>query len=101
MDFKSRIIYNRTKVVVVVFPDGSTWIERMLTNKLKRGITMTKKEIFEKLVELQKLVWTDDDRMDQDNLFELQDKMAQLVLDLANDTNNQEVILKEFSWIYK
>jgi len=62
---------------------------------------MTKKEIFEKLVELQEIVWRGDDRMDQDDLFELQDKLGSLVLILAKDTKQESLLIASFPWLYK
>lgn len=54
-----------------------------------------------KLIELQKLLWKDDDLMCQDTLFSVQAKLQDLVLKVAKDTNSTGIILKEFPWLYK
>ena len=62
---------------------------------------MTKKDILKRLIKVQKLLWKDDDLMNQEILFDLQAEMQVLVLTLANDTNSTDVILKEFPWLYR
>jgi hypothetical protein len=62
---------------------------------------MTKKDILKRLIKVQKLLWKDDDLMNQETLFDLQAEMQVLVLTLANDTNSTDVILKEFPWLYR
>lgn len=39
--------------------------------------------MYEKLEKIQELLWKNDDLMDQDTLFELQDKVAELILEVA------------------
>ena len=53
------------------------------------------------LIELQKLLWKDDDLMCQETLFSVQAKLQELVLKVAKDTNSTGIILKEFPWLYK
>ena len=48
---------------------------------------------YEKAKELQQLAWRDDDRMCQETLFELQDKLATFVLLIAG---NEKKIDREF-----
>lgn len=62
---------------------------------------MTKKDILKRLIKVQKLLWKDDDLMNQETLFDLQAEMQVLVLTVANDTNSTDIILKEFPWLYK
>lgn len=61
---------------------------------------MTKAEIFKALCELQKLAWKDDDMMDQDTLFTMQEQIADLTLELAKDTKKESDLLKSFPYIY-
>ena len=57
--------------------------------------------MYEKIKEILGLCWRDDDRMDQETLFELQEKVADLLLQVAYDEGKQEECLEEFGWIYK
>lgn len=61
---------------------------------------MTKKDILKRLIEVQKLLWKNDDLMNQETLFDLQAEMQVLVLTVANDTNSTDIIVKEFPWLY-
>jgi hypothetical protein len=62
---------------------------------------MTKQKILSELIEIQKIVWKDDDLMDQNTLFELQHKLANLVLGVANDLNKGHDLVELFPWLYK
>lgn len=62
---------------------------------------MTKKDILKRLIKVQKLLWNNDDLMNQETLFDLQDEVQTLVLKVAEDTNSTDIILKEFHWLYK
>jgi len=62
---------------------------------------MTKKDILKRLIKVQKLLWNNDDLMNQETLFDLQDEVQTLVLKVAEDTNSTDIILKEFPWLYK
>lgn len=62
---------------------------------------MTKKDILKRLIKVQKLLWKNDDLMNQETLFNLQDEVQTLVLKVAEDTNSTDIILKEFPWLYK
>lgn len=62
---------------------------------------MTKKEILKKLIKIQKLLWEDDDSMDQTTLFQLQEEMQDLVFRVAHDTEEHEIIVSEFPWLYR
>lgn len=62
---------------------------------------MTKKDILKRLIKVQKLLWKNDDLMNQETLFDLQDEVQTLVLKVAEDTNSTDIILKEFPWLYK
>lgn len=57
--------------------------------------------MYNKLKKIQQLLWKSDDRMDQDNLFELQNKVAELILEVAEKENKVEDLIKAFPWLYK
>lgn len=56
--------------------------------------------MYNKLKEIQRLVWKGDDRMDQEDLFELQEKIADLTLEVAQKEGKTEQLLKDFKWLY-
>lgn len=56
--------------------------------------------MFEELKELLKLAWEDDDIISQENLFELQSKLADLTLQSAKTEKQKEILLKEFPYLY-
>jgi hypothetical protein len=59
------------------------------------------KTIYEELCEIQKLLWEDDDMMGQDTLFEAQDKLANVLLTIADKTGKVDDLVKTFPWIYE
>ena len=61
---------------------------------------MKKELIFNQLVELQRILWRSDDRIDQDDLFEAQDQLSSLVLDLAKDLGKDDEVVDEFPYLY-
>lgn len=56
--------------------------------------------MYQQLKEIQELVFKGDDRMDQDTLFELQEKIAELTLKVAQKEGKTEQLLKDFKWLY-
>ena len=58
--------------------------------------------MYEKLEKIQELLWKDDDRMDQDTLFELQDIVAKLILEVARKEGQKIVdrLVSKFPWLY-
>ena len=56
--------------------------------------------MYNKLKEIQKLIFKGDDRMDQDDLFELQEKIAELTLEVAQKEEKTEQLIKDFKWLY-
>jgi hypothetical protein len=64
---------------------------------------MNKTKIFEKLVEIQKTVWRGDDLIDQEDLFELQDQIANLTLEVSKDVGKaaEKWLSETFPWLYK
>lgn len=56
--------------------------------------------MYNKLKEIQKLIFKGDDRIDQEDLFELQDKIAELTLEVAKKEGKVEQLIKDFKWLY-
>jgi hypothetical protein len=56
--------------------------------------------MYEQLKEIQELIFKDDDLMDQDTLFELQEKIALLTLQVAQEEGKTENLLNSFKWLY-
>lgn len=56
--------------------------------------------MYNELKELLRLSFKDDDRMDQDTLFELQDKITELTLQVAQKENKTNDLVKSFHWLY-
>ena len=59
-----------------------------------------KAEHFNKLLHIQELLWKDDDLMDQMTLFELQDKVANFLLEAATPAQ-QAKLANRFPWLYE
>jgi len=57
--------------------------------------------MYNELKEILKLSFKDDDRMDQDTLFDLQDRMTDLTLRIAQKENKTDDLVKSFPWLYK
>lgn len=60
-------------------------------------------KLFDLICALQQLAWKDDDMMDQDTLFEMQEKLSEFVLQFAERLSPEYVdrIVKQFPWMYK
>jgi len=56
--------------------------------------------MYNELKELLKLTFKDDDRMDQDTLFDLQDRITDLTLRVAQKENKTDDLVKSFPWLY-
>lgn len=56
--------------------------------------------MYEQLKEIQKLIFKDDDLMQQDTLFDLQEKIALLTLQVAQHEGKTEDLIKSFKWLY-
>ena len=56
--------------------------------------------MYEQVEEIQLLLWKDDDRMDQETLFELQDRVADLAFKIASKENRLDRLIEKFKWIY-
>lgn len=63
---------------------------------------MTKQDIFNELIIINTLAWQDDDIMRQETLFDVQEKVANLLLAVAQDIGNPalRVICKAFPYLY-
>lgn len=55
---------------------------------------------YSKIKEIQQLVWKDDDRMDQETLFELQERVADLALAIATNEDKTEDLVHTFPFLY-
>jgi hypothetical protein len=56
--------------------------------------------MYEKIKKIQQLLWKNDDLIDQDTLFEVQDYVAELLLDVAKKEGKTGDLVKSFSWLY-
>ena len=57
--------------------------------------------MYNELKEIQKLIFKGDDLMDQETLFELQDRITELTLQVAQKENKTDDLVKSFPWLYK
>ena len=64
---------------------------------MKKNIAMNT----EKLLKILELVWQDDDMMNQDTLFELQDELSILALEVAIAEGKQAKLINKFPWLYE
>jgi hypothetical protein len=60
---------------------------------------MNEREYFETLVKIFELVWEDDDLMEQDTLFTLQDYVGDALIKIAEGKWSSELIEK-FPWAF-
>ena len=56
--------------------------------------------MYEELKEIQNLLWKHDDLMDQETLFKLQDKVADLTLKVARSEGRIVDLVDSFKWLY-
>lgn len=59
------------------------------------------KKVYAELKKIQKLLWKDDDLMEQETLFELQNYVMNLTLEYAKKENQEKDLIKSFPWLYK
>lgn len=57
--------------------------------------------LYERVKELQRLVWKSDDLMDQETLYDVQDIVADIALALAKEQGKEKELVAEFSWLYR
>lgn len=60
-----------------------------------------RKSLYDELVDIQKLLWQDDDMMAQDTLFDVQDRFADILFRIAEYSGKVDELVKQFPWIYK
>lgn len=61
---------------------------------------MNEREYFDTLVKIFELIWKDDDLMEQDTLFTLQDLVGDALLKSSNEEWNVELVEK-FPWAFE
>ena len=62
---------------------------------------MTMENIYAKVLNLQRIAWRGDDLMDQTDLFELQEELANLTMEMANQLGKCRELVKEFPLLYR
>jgi len=58
-----------------------------------------KNEIFNDLVKITSILWEDDDLIDQDSLFKVQEDTVKLLVKLGNELNKAEYLIKKCPFI--
>lgn len=63
---------------------------------------MTKTAIYNELKKLNSLAWENDDLMEQETLFDLQERLADLLLRVAQDCGEKTLndLVKSFPFLY-
>ena len=59
------------------------------------------KTYYSQIKEIQQLVFSGDDRIDQEKLFDLQNKISLLALDIAQEEHKTTDLVQSFSFLYK
>ena len=59
------------------------------------------KKLYKEVKKANKMLWVSDDMIDQDTLFDLQDKLAEINLEIAKPIMEVENLVKTFPWLYK
>ncbi|MFA6308617.1 MAG: hypothetical protein WC677_02580 [Clostridia bacterium] len=57
--------------------------------------------MYKELKKIQILLFKSDDRMEQDDLFELQEYVSELTLKVAKKEGKTDDLIKSFNWLYK
>ena len=85
--------------------DTSVMSEEMLHELFE---TVFGGDLFKQIVELQKLMWVNDDCMDWETLADVQDKLAKFALTYAGKLNlgglnpkHVDLLCKQFPWLYE
>ncbi|MBQ9603845.1 MAG: hypothetical protein IJR45_00370 [Firmicutes bacterium] len=58
------------------------------------------RKLYTRIVNIQKLIWKIDDILDQNDLFDLQEKIADLALAIAENENKTDDLVEKFPWLY-
>lgn len=61
----------------------------------------SKNGLYDKIAHIQKLAWVIDDYIDQSTLFELQECICNLALEVAQKENRTEDLISDFPFLYK
>lgn len=61
---------------------------------------MNSNDLYKRLSAIQKMAWKHDDLMTQETLFELQDALADVVLNVARDAGKLDDCLATFPYLY-
>lgn len=63
---------------------------------------MTKQDIYDRLKKIQTIAWRGDDLMEQEDLFQLQGQLADLVLMVAQDLGDDMLqdLVRSFPYLY-
>ena len=89
---------NRVRAIAEIFSSGAKK-EHAQDVKEKAGEKVSTD--YEKVCEIQKLLWKDDDMMCQETLFALQEKFADYALEVAMREGRCDDLVKTFPWLYK
>lgn len=57
--------------------------------------------MYDKLLTIQEMLWRNDDMMMQETLFELQDYVADLLLNVAEKEGKVEELVAKFPFLYR
>ena len=57
--------------------------------------------MYDKLEKIQEMLWRDDDLMLQETLFELQDYVAELILNVAEKEGKVDELVAKFPFLYQ
>lgn len=59
------------------------------------------KNMYEKLEAIQEILWRNDDMIMQEDLFEAQEKLADLLLEVAVEEGKAEALAKKYPFLYR
>lgn len=57
--------------------------------------------MYERLKKVQEMLWRSDDLMDQETLFELQEYVSRVILEVAEQEGKTTDLVKSFPWLYE
>jgi len=57
--------------------------------------------MYERLKKVQEMLWRSDDLMDQETLFELQEYVSRVILEVAEQEGKTADLVKSFPWLYE
>ena len=65
------------------------------------GSIVSLEPFYKAICDLQNVLWEDDDCMSQDALFEAQEKVSTIALDIANKIGKVDDLISKFPWLYE